>query len=174
MIFSSRIAGTMSWARPSGLSPSTPECLRQGADESDVRIVLLEASPETGDRAASAHPGNHVGEPTAGLDEDLLRRRLVVRAPVIVVAVLVAEEIAIRIGSRAATHLAQRLVVTQQGVRHYETRAVCAQPLLALGACVGRNHDLDGQTDHPADHRIGDTGIPGRTVQDSLAAPEPP
>ena len=28
--------------------------------------MLLEASPEAGDRAASAHSGDHVGEPTAG------------------------------------------------------------------------------------------------------------
>ena len=50
---------------------------------------------------------------------------------------------------------------------------MCAQPLLALRARVLRDHDLDRQTDHPADHRVGDAGIPGRAVQDGLAAPEP-
>ena len=47
-------------------------------------------------------------------------------------------------------------------------------PLLALGARVVGDHDLDRHADDPADHGVRDAGVAGRAVQHGLARLEPP
>ena len=142
------------------------------ADHADLRVVLLEPPAEARDGAAGADAGDHVGEPAACLLQDLHRRRLVVRAPVVLVAVLVAEEVAVGVGLVPAVHLAQRLVVALEGVRVHEPGAVRQHPLLPLGAGVVGDHDLDGVADDPADHRVGDSRVTGGAVEDGPAGLE--
>src|SRR5262249_55143992 len=81
--------------------------LGEHRDHADSRIVLLQASAEARHGAARSNAGYDVGEPAAGLLEDLLGSRLVVGAPVILVAVLIAEEIAPGVGLVAAMDLPQ-------------------------------------------------------------------
>ena len=73
--------------------------------------MLLEAPPQAGQGAPGADADDHVGHPAAGLLQDLDRRRLVVRPPVVLVAVLITEEVVVRIGLVAAAHFSERFVV---------------------------------------------------------------
>src|SRR5207253_652410 len=95
--------------------------------------------------------------PAPGLLQDLDRRRLVVGPPVVLVAVLVAEEVVVGIGLVTPAHLAKRLVVTEERVREDEPRAVREHALLALDTRVVGNHALDGDA---VDERL-DSWVPG-------------
>src|SRR5262249_51058198 len=75
-------------------------------DDPDPRVVFLQAPSQTRDRAARANAGDDVREPATGLLENFLGGRLVVRSPVVVVAVLIAMEVLLRIALRTAGDLA--------------------------------------------------------------------
>src|SRR3972149_5090616 len=94
----SRIAGTMSSGLPSGVRRPAP-----------ARVVLVDPPRHARQRAARADAADEVAQPAARLRQDLRARRLVVRAPVVRIAVLVAEEVAVGRGLEAAAALAQRL-----------------------------------------------------------------
>src|SRR5207247_3661011 len=114
-----------------------------------------------------------MGETTTGLLEDLRRRRFIVRAPVVVVAVLVAKEIVIRVALPPPPDLTQGFVVAELRIGEHEPRSVGAEPLLALDAGVLGDHDLHRDADDASDHRVGDAGIARGAVEHRLAGLEP-
>src|SRR5262249_59814060 len=67
-------------------------------DDLDAGVVLFQAAARAREGSAGADADDEMGETTTGLLENLRRRRLVVGAPVVVVAVLVAEEVAVGVG----------------------------------------------------------------------------
>src|SRR5262245_56384020 len=146
--------------------------LGDDADEPDRRIVLLEAPAQAGQGAAGPDADDDVRDAASGLLQDLDRRRLVVRPPVVLVAVLIAEEVVVRVGLVAAAHLAERLVVAEERIGERERCAVGEHPLLALGARVVGDHDLDRDSDDPPDHRVGDARVARRAVEHGLAGLE--
>src|SRR5215510_11598223 len=105
-------------------------------DDLDARVVLLQAAARAREGAAGPHPDDEMGETTAGLLEDLRRRRFIVRTPVVVVAVLVAKEIVIRVALPPPPDLTQGFVVAELRIGEHEPRSVGAEPLLALEAGV--------------------------------------
>src|SRR5262245_1504166 len=66
-------------------------------------------------------------------------------------------------------HLLQCFVVAQQWIGHREPGAVRTHAPLALDARIVRNDDLDWHADDPANHRVSDAGVSGRTVEDGFA-----
>src|SRR2546428_3896616 len=87
--------------------------LGNDVDDLDRGVVLLEATTEAGQGAAGADADDDVAESAGGLLQDLGGSRLVVGAPVVDVAVLVAEEVAAGLGLVPAADLPQRLVVAE-------------------------------------------------------------
>ena len=121
--------------------------------------MLLQASPQARRGASGTDANDDVGELTSGLLENLRCGRLVVRPPVIVVAVLVTEEIALGVSVITPVNLAQRFVVTFQRVGENELSAVREEPLPPFDGGVVRYDDLDGVAEDPTDHRVGDACI---------------
>jgi len=62
-------------------------------------------------RAARSDTGNNVGEPASGFVRGSLRQSSRSGTPVILVAVLIAEEIVLRVGVVAAVNLTQRFII---------------------------------------------------------------
>src|SRR2546426_177837 len=135
------------------------ERLWEHTNQTDSGVVLLQASPQARRGASGTDANDDVGELTSGLLENLRCGRLVVRPPVIVITVLVAEEIALGVGVITPVNLAQRFVVALQRVGENELSAVREQPLPPLDGGVVRYDDLDGVADDPTDHRVGDACI---------------
>src|SRR5262249_61374960 len=108
----------------------------------DGGVWLLQAAAGAGEGSAGADPDDEMGETTTGLLEDLRRRRLVVGAPVVVVAVLVAEEVAVGVGLPPPTDLAQGFVVAELRIGEHQARPVGEKPFLAFGAGIGGGDDV--------------------------------
>src|SRR5215218_3299001 len=117
---------------------------RVGFEGDDLypRVVLLETRRRTDEGAASAEPGDEVRDLASRLLPDLGRRRLVVRARVGRVGVLVRIEVALGVLGVEPPRLTDGPVRAIAGVGKDEVHAVSAQDLLSLLAGVLRHAEL--------------------------------
>src|SRR5918993_715361 len=133
-----------------------------------LRVVLLETRRRADEGAARAEPCDEVCDLAVRLLPDLGRRRLVVRARVGRVGVLVRIEVEFRTLSVEPPRLTDGPVRALVGVGQHKVHAVGAQDLLPLLAGVLRHTEL-----HPVAERGPDPGVryprvSARRVEDSL------
>src|SRR5262249_49731941 len=96
-------------------------------------------------------------------------RAVIVGLPVTGIAVLIGEEIALRLPLGQAMHLAQRLVIALQRIRRDELGAVRDNALAPFKASILRYHQVYRVLYHGTEHGIGDTGVARAGIQDDLA-----
>src|SRR5271155_3941771 len=107
--------------------------------------MLLQTACRSHEGSAGAKSGDEVGDLSLGLTPYLRRGRLVVGAPVGVVAVLVGVVKLITKFGCHFTGLADRPVGAVGGVRGNDLGAVSGENLLALGRDVGRHAEGDAK-----------------------------
>src|SRR4029453_7088282 len=92
----------------------TRKLFRDDSDPLNIGIVLLEALPIPRKGAPCANPPDKMCERAACLLQNLHRRTVIVGLPVTGIAVLIGEEIALRLPFGQAMHLTQGLVIALQ------------------------------------------------------------
>ena len=140
---------------------------RLKGNQSNRRIELPQPAARADEGAARPETGDEMRQPSARLLDDLGARRIVVRAPVRVVVVLIRIEILIGILGIQTPRLADGAVrAAFERVCQDELCAECAQRQLALRARVLRHAQLHWIPARRADHRVRDARIARRRVED--------
>src|SRR5712691_8447725 len=111
-------------------------------DHLNIGIVLLKALANARDGAACADAADKMGERAACLFQNLRRRAVIVGLPVTGIAVLIGEEIVLRLPLGQAMHLTQRLVIAFQRIRCDEPGTVRDNALAPFEAGVLRHHQV--------------------------------
>ena len=137
-----------------------------GDDLARVAELLLEAPAVAHQRAAGAEPGDE-GADLVELLEDLLRRAVVVRERVGLVAVLVGHVVAVGVARHLVGHRDGAVGALVAGAVD-DLGAVHLQQLGALGRHVVGHDDLQRIALAAADHRQADAGVAGGRLEDRL------
>jgi hypothetical protein len=106
-----------------------------------------------------------MGQASARLLDDLRSGRVVVRAPVAFVVVLIRVEVAVGLGSLHPARLADRAVSTLERIGQHQPGAERPQNHLAFGARVVRQAQLHAISPGRADHRVRDASVAGSRVE---------
>ena len=150
--------------------------LRVGADDLDRWVVLLEVLGHAGDGAASADAGHEVGDSPAALLPDLGAGRLVMRAGVHRVEVLVRLERVRHLACQAVGHrvIAFGRVALDRGWRGDHLGAVGAQEGDFLRGDLVRHDEDAGVTLDRRGDRQPDAGVAAGRLDNRPARFEPP
>src|SRR5215211_1762382 len=132
------------------------------------RVVLLETRRRTDEGAARAKPCNEVCDLAFRLLPDLRRRRLVVRARIGRIGVLVRIEVTFGILGVEPPCLTDGPVRALVRVGQHEVDAVGAQDLLSLLAGILRHTKFHLVAERGADPGVRDPRVSARRVEDSL------
>src|SRR5918997_6915277 len=143
-------------------------------DDLDFRVVLLKACAGPDEGAARAETSNEVCDIAIGLLPDLGRRRLVVRARVGRVFVLVGIEVLLGVLGVQTPRLPDSPVRALARVGEYDLNTVGAQYLLALLAGVLGHAQLDLVPQGRPDPGVGYPRVTACGVEDGLAGRERP
>ncbi len=149
--------------------------LRIGADDLDVRVLLLEVASHPGDRAAGADADDEVRELAVGLAPQLRPGRLVVGLRVGRVRVLVGLEGAGDVAREAVGDavVGARRVGRDVGRRHHDLGAVGAQEVDLLLAHLVRHHRDHAVALQARGDREAGAGVAGGRLDDRAAGLEP-
>ena len=108
------------------------------------------------------------------LPPDLHRGRVVMGPPVGVVVVLVGVKVPVGVGIDELLHVALGAVGALGRVGQHQLGAVRQETLLALGAGVSREGELDAVAALGADHGVGDAGVAAGGVDQDLVLRQQP
>src|SRR5215218_6003404 len=136
------------------------------------RVVLLETRRRTDEGAARAKPCNEVCDLAVRLLPDLGRRRLVVRARIGRIGVLVRIEVAFWILGVEPPRLTDGPVRTLVRIGQHEVDAVGAQDLLSLLAGILRHTKFHLVAERGADPSVRYPRVSARRVENSLLRPQ--
>ena len=131
----------------------------------DRRIEPPQPAAGADKRAARPEARDKMRQPTARLLDDLRPGRVVVRAPVRVVVVLVRIEIPLRLCRMQPTGFADRAVRSFERIGQHQLGAEGTQYELAFTAGVVRHAQRDVIAAGRTDCRVGDAGVAGRGVE---------
>ena len=95
--------------------------------------------------------------------------RVVVRAPVERVVVLVRVEVPLRVGGKPAPRLADRAVRALERIGQHQLRAIRPQHALAFRRDVVRHAQPHRYAERGAEHRVGNAGVARGRVEQGLA-----
>ena len=142
--------------------------LRVGADDQEVRVLLLQVAARAGDRAARADGDHDRVELAAGLLPDLGARRLVVRLRIGHVRVLVGLVAARNLLGEPVGHgvVALGRVVLDRGRRDHDLGAVGAQHRDLLLAHLVRHDEDAAVAAGGCGNRQPDAGVAGGRLDD--------
>src|SRR5436190_11569912 len=143
--------------------------LRLRGDDLDVRVVLVETTPDAHERSAGPEAGDEVRH-LREVPHDLRAGPLVVRVGVRRVPVLERHEVAIVL--RESLRDLDRAVRPPVGGGEDDLGAEELQEPDALLARVVRDHDAEGVALAPGDHRKRDAGVAGGRLEDRLVLGE--
>src|SRR5215210_4327482 len=132
------------------------------------RAVLLETRRRADESAARAKSRDEVRHLAIRLLPDLRRRRLIVRARVGRIGVLVRIEVALRVLGVEPPRLADGPVRAVAGVGQHEVDAVSLEDLLSRLAGVLRHAELYPIAERGPDPGVRYPSVPARRIQDSL------
>jgi hypothetical protein len=134
-------------------------------DQAHRRAPLAQTPARPDERAARAEAGDEMGEAFIRLLDDLGARRLVVRAPVRRVVVLVRVEIAIGVGVVNPARLADGAVAAFHRIGQHHLGAVGAQQSRSFGRHVARQAEAHAIARAGGEHGVGNAGVAGRGVE---------
>src|SRR5580765_4309122 len=138
----------------------------------DGRIEFPQTARCSHKRAARSQPRDKMRQRARGLLDDLRSGRIVVRAPVAVVVVLIGIEVLVGILRKQTPRLPNGAVGTLERARHDQIRAKGPKDELAFVAGILRHAQLDLVPLCRPDHRVRDPGVAGRRIENRLAMPE--
>ena len=149
---------------------------RIAGDDLNLGILLLEISPDAGDRAAGSRRVHEVRDATFRLLPDLRTRRVVVRLRIGVVVELIGENRVRRLLRDALRHhhVVVRMIGRHRRRRHDHLGAErLEQPHFFLRHLVGHREDALVALERRRD-RESDAGVAARAFDDRSARLEPP
>src|SRR5262249_51147226 len=129
---------TAEWLEP--LYPR--KFFRNDGDHLNVGIVFLEAFANACDGTARTDPADKMGEFPLRLLQNLYRRAVIVRLPVTGIAVLIGEEIALRLTLGQAMDLVQRFVIAFERICSDELGTMCHNALASFETGIFRHHQV--------------------------------
>ena len=143
-------------------------------DQPDAGSRLAQPTARSHEGPARAQSRDEVGDRPVGLLEELGPGRLVVRAPVGRITVLIRVEVGVRVLGVELLRHADRSVGSLQGAGPHHVGPVDAEQALSLLGDARRDAELDGISERRAEHGVRDPGIAGRRVEQGAAGPERP
>ena len=151
---------------------AVPRTVRLKADEANCRIKLSQSATCADKCSARAESCYKVRNFASRLFPGLIRGRAVMRLPICGIAVLVRIKIGVRVRRYEFAHTANCAIGALIARRHYQFRAVRNKNAFALMRCAVRQVQLYGISKCGTDHRVGDTGVAARRVDDRLSGHE--
>ncbi len=143
--------------------------VRLHGDELDAPPGRAQPAARADERAARAEPRDEVRHVPVCLLEDLDARRVEVRAPVGVAAVLIRVEVPVRILSVNPPGLQDGAVAPLHRIGEDEIRAIRLEHLPALAGHVRRHAELHQKAARGAEQGVGDARVARRGVEQHLA-----